>query len=80
MRNADVSYELGQDHPYDAYDNGRKRKVKTWAHKTARAILADLLDRRSIKWGFNDIDQETRFEIVDSMAAIIEYSKENPDL
>lgn len=74
------SYEHGQEFPYDHYDNGRRRKVKTWAHKTARAILADLLDRRSIKWGFNDIDQETRFEIVDSMAEIIEYSKGNPDL
>ncbi len=74
------SYEHGQEFPYDCYDNGRRRKVNTWAHKTARAILADLLDRRGIKWGFNDIDQETRFEIVDSLAAIIEYSRGNPDL
>lgn len=44
-----------------------------WAHAAARGVLADLLDRRSIKQALDDerIDHETRAEIVQSVAAII---------
>ncbi len=41
------------------------------AHAAARGVISDLQDRRSIKRGFDDIGEEIRKEIVESLAAII---------
>lgn len=41
------------------------------AHLAARAVIADLEDRKGIKNGFQDIDEETRIHIVKVLSAII---------
>lgn len=42
-----------------------------WATRAARAIIADMCDRHTIKRGFEDIDESVRREIVETTAAII---------
>lgn len=67
---AERRYKVGNEFPYD---DGRE--ASDWAHKAARGILSDLLDRRGIKWEFQAVDDnETRCNIVDSMAAIIRHA------
>lgn len=75
------SLKRGADFPYDARDkwwnSGGKRapKAKDWAHAAARGVIADLTDRHTIKWSFDGIDEATRREIVQTMAAIIRMAK-----
>lgn len=66
----------GNEFPYDASDAWRNSDdapppPSDWAHSAARGVLADLTDRRGIKWGFDDVDEDVRVEIVEAMAAII---------
>ena len=69
----------GNKYPYDGGADfwedrtPTPRPAKDWAHEAARGVLSDLLDRRGIKWAFEDeaIDHETRADIVDSIAEII---------
>lgn len=68
----------GAEYPYDASDawwaskqRRKPPKPKDWAHEAARGIVADLKDRRGIKWGFDDIDEDVRKEIVATIASII---------
>lgn len=42
-----------------------------WAHAAARGVLADLLDRRDIKWTLQRVDYDVRQELTLSMADII---------
>jgi hypothetical protein len=71
--------EFGAKWPYDASDQWNEAThtaadappAKDWAHAAARGIIDDLMDRRDIKLGFRDVDEETRAEIVATMAAII---------
>ncbi|MEZ0212500.1 MAG: hypothetical protein ACAH27_06050 [Xanthobacteraceae bacterium] len=67
----------GENYPYD---NPDERDVDEstpplppvdWAHAAARGVVANLKDRRAIKWGFENVDEETRAEIITSLAAII---------
>ena len=71
MADAVVCIEIGTKYPFDASDNGRPRKPRDWAVVAARGVIANLMDRRGIKWAFQDIDHDTRKEIVDSLAEII---------
>lgn len=76
---AQTTYDHGQKWPYDAPDawwaaNGDAPPADDWAHAAARGILSDLNDRRGIKNGFSDIDEETRVEIVQSLARIIRHA------
>lgn len=48
-----------------------------WAHAAARGVVADLQDRRAIKWGFGDIDEEIRVEIISSLADIIRAARDD---
>ncbi|RUW04069.1 hypothetical protein [Mesorhizobium sp. M1A.F.Ca.IN.020.04.1.1] len=79
-----IRLEQGDEFPYDATDQWwRSRakqppKARDWAHRAARAIIADLKDRRDIKRGFEQIDQDVRMEIVDSLAAIIRAASSSP--
>lgn len=67
---AERRYRVGNEYPYD---DGRE--AVDWAHKAARGILSDLCDRRGIKWEFEKVaDDDTKCDIVDSMAAIIRHS------
>jgi len=71
--------EHGAQYPYDGGEDFWQDPTSTpppatdWAHAAARGVLADLLDRRGIKWELNheEIDHETRAEIVQSIAEII---------
>jgi len=68
----------GKKYPYDAPDSWwRGDETRIFpppidnAHVAARGILANLQDRRKIKQGFVDIDEDVRIEIVESIAEII---------
>ena len=52
------------------YDNPIGLAVD-WAHTAARGVMANLQDRRGIKQGFSDIDEDIRIEIVQSLAEVI---------
>lgn len=75
--------EHSAKHPYDAGADFWEDRTTTpppatdWAHAAARGVMADLLDRGGIKVALNDeeIDHETRAEIVQSMAAIIRLAR-----
>ena len=41
------------------------------AHATARGVIAELQDRRGIKNGFDNLDEDIRKEIVEKLADII---------
>jgi hypothetical protein len=62
------SLELGTKYPYD------ERAAVDAAHAAAQGVIADLCDRRGIKWGFSDIELDVRQSIVDALAAIIRLS------
>jgi hypothetical protein len=70
----------GNKWPYDASDawwqssgepDGAPADNLDWATRAARAVLADMCDRRGIKRGFEDIPEDVRREIVETTAAII---------
>lgn len=78
--------ERGATYPYDASDewwNGgalNPPPATDWAHAAARGVLADLQDRRGVKNGFVDIDEDVRAEMVRSLAEIIRTAKTGPNL
>jgi hypothetical protein len=71
------SLKQGADYPWDAGDQFEDdveilpTLAQDWAHYAARGILADLTDRRGIKNGFNNIDEQTRGDIVTKLRQII---------
>ena len=79
----EFAIEHGAQFPYDAPEawwndptagsaHGTPPPPATdWAHAAARGILADLTNRRGIKRGFEEIDYDTKAQIVTSFAAII---------
>ncbi|MCH7274993.1 hypothetical protein MMZ06_34740 [Burkholderia gladioli] len=78
-------YEMSAKWPFDASDawwNDDSRHVALpavdSAHAAARAIIRDLSDRGGIKRGFENIDEETRVEIVTKLAAIIRAASPAP--
>jgi hypothetical protein len=83
MQNVAYKLQRGANYPYDAPDSWRAANVEEppppaldWAHAAARGVVADLTDRRGIKWGFDNIDPDIRAEIVASLAAIIRLAHE----
>jgi hypothetical protein len=75
---AQISLETGRKFPYDQGERRRPPKAKDWAEAAARGVLADLCDRRGIKWALQDdeITDDVRREIVASLAAIIRLAHE----
>lgn len=65
---AKFTLKLGIRSPYD--DNGGGH-TDAWHYQAARGVIADLMDRRSVKWTLSDIDPDVRVEIVQSIAEII---------
>jgi len=62
--------------PYDGgpafwEDSKAPAPAKDWAHTAARGVLADLSDRRGIKWELEKVDHEVRAELTESLAEII---------
>lgn len=77
---AQTTYDHGQKWPYDApdawwaADGESPPPADDWAHAAARGLLSDLNDRRGIKNGFRGVEEETRAEIVQSLARIIRHA------
>jgi hypothetical protein len=61
-------------YPYD----GQQTPVKDWAHAAARGVLADLSDRRGIKWELDKVDQDVRAELTESLSGIIRVAADRP--
>lgn len=79
------SLRRGDRFPYDASDRWRNGDTENpppptdWAHRAARGVIADLTDRGGIKWGFEDIDEDVRAEIVATLATIIRAAAPLPN-
>lgn len=77
MSAAELSLAHGDEFPFDASDEWWASYDETapapgdWAHRAARGVIADLKDRRDIKRGFENIDEDVRIEIVFTLAEII---------
>ena len=70
------SLQLGDQYPFDGSDdfwNGREDATppQDWAHRAVRGVIEDLKGRRSIKRGFENIDEDIRIEIVATLSKII---------
>lgn len=48
-----------------------------WAHAAARGVIESLTDRRGIKHAFEELDEDTRTNIVADLAAIIRVAAES---
>jgi hypothetical protein len=64
------------ENPYDAPDAWQRGvhdplRAEDWAHAAARGIVANLSDRGGIKFGFQQVEESVRIEIVQTLAAII---------
>lgn len=76
--------KYGERFPYDAPDawwsdgsDDRPPLIPSdAAHKAARAIVASLQDRRGIKNGFDEVDEDVRREIIEDIAQIIRAATE----
>lgn len=79
---AKIRIAHGNAYPYDAPDAWWDADTMLtppaaidWAHTAARGILADLKDRRTIKWSLDNIDEDVRADIVSSIAEIIRAAR-----
>ena len=80
MFDAEFDVTQGAEFPYDAtdtwnrvYPNALPLPAVDWAHRAARGILHDLKDRKGVGNELEGVDEETRSEIVASIAAIIRF-------
>ena len=76
------SLEKGAKYPFDGGEAFWKGLIgppeaKDWAHTAARGVLADLADRRGIKWELWKIGYEVRAELTESLAEIIRQANNN---
>ena len=70
MNDAQIALKLGDEYPYEL-NPGDNPKPPDWAHRAARGIMADMNDRRGIKWEVQKVDMDTRKDMVAALAAII---------
>jgi hypothetical protein len=78
-RRALYCLQHSERYPYDATDEWRANTnyeddappAEDWAHAAARGVVADLTDRRDVKNGFANVDEDVRRDIVDSIRRII---------
>ncbi|HGY9634365.1 hypothetical protein ACLPJG_26655 [Pseudomonas aeruginosa] len=66
--------EMGEKFPYDDFpddDSAMPSPAVDWAHAAARGVLADLEGRRGVGQELEQVDDETRVELVQSVAEII---------
>lgn len=79
MSNHQFWLEQAKSFPYDApdsyqedYDTNKQPPVaKDWCHLAARGVLANLLGRRGIRPALEDLDEDIRIDIIDSVTEII---------
>lgn len=74
--NADI--EHGNKYPFDASDAWWKGEDETlpenfeaWQYRAARGVIANMQDRAGIKHELGGISEDTRREIIESIASII---------
>lgn len=74
--------ERGFEYPYDApdgwwqdSDHESPPAPEDWAHIAARGILYDLTDRRGIKQELQQVDEDVRKEITETMAMLIRHAE-----
>lgn len=72
---AEMRLSFGQRYPYDQGETGPAPSSGDWAVKAARGVLADLSDRRGIKWELGKVEHDIRKEIVQSLADIIRLAQ-----
>jgi hypothetical protein len=66
----------GDSCPYDGDEDGVvPAGTRDWAYRAARGVLADLSDRSGIDNELSAIDEDTRVEIVVSLADIIREAR-----
>lgn len=81
MNEAQRTLQHGAKFPYDAGADFWEDctpippAATDWAHSAARGVLADLLDRRGIKWELENVDHDVRAELIQSLAAIIRQAR-----
>ncbi|WP_122423085.1 hypothetical protein [Pseudomonas viridiflava] len=71
---AKTSLEMGEKFPYDDFTDDNSdtpSPAVDWAHAAARGVLADLEGRRGVGQELERVDDETRVELVQSVAEII---------
>lgn len=73
---AKSSLEMGEKFPYDDFpdDSDTPSPAVDWAHAAARGVLADLEGRRGVGQELERVDDETRVELVQSVAEIIRFA------
>lgn len=79
--NARRELAQGNEYPYDAprawWSSKQPPPPPTdWAHAAARGVVHDLCDRQGIKHSFDAVDEDTRVDLVDALAAIIRVAAE----
>lgn len=62
---------MGAKNPYDA-----REQTGDWARAAALGIFANFSDRRGIRHELDDIDDDVRAELVDTVAEIIRAAKD----
>jgi hypothetical protein len=70
MNDAQIALELGDKYPYEL-NPGDNLTPPDWAHRAARGVMADMTDRRGIKWELRHIHMDDRKDMVAALAAII---------
>lgn len=68
--------EAAAEHPFDATDAWWQSAdvpppARDWAHAAARGILLDLKGRSGVGNELDQLDEDTRVELVESVAEII---------
>lgn len=64
-------YDHLQDEDWDGKDGEKLFPPVDWAHRAARGVIANLLDRRTVKWALEDVDADVRQEMIATLAQII---------
>lgn len=70
----EMYYNRGQEYPYDGGEKAKARKPADWAVKAARGVLSNLSDRRGIKQELEQVDDDVREELIDTIAEIIRHA------
>ncbi len=81
---AQIRLDMGAKYPFDATDSwwdlddaeDHPLPAIDWAHAAARGVISDLMDRHTIKHGFNNVDEAVREEIIRSIAEIIRLANQ----
>lgn len=82
LTGAQISLKFSDDYPYEIdLDENPEADLKPsdWAHRAARGVLADLCDRRGIKWELQKVDMDTRKDMVSAMSEIIRLAHSKKD-